>query len=567
MTHVRCLWAICFVPLDGKGPKLFGYPEFLAGLALMVLAWTIADARYRFRVMTAPLPLRRTTYFVVAIVGVLTLLTDLWRAEQWLVPNGNLISPTVWQAILAAAFLLTFLTWAWFAFIRPPIYGKRNARWYAWALYQNILKGVPNELVVVAEELIHSAKALVRYASDGRPSPDMGAKNVRGRTPLVEGLADDLLLLIGDRRFCRTVVESSPATALAIFQEMSEQNKYAINIGTFGKNIVGEAIANKDSFLYNEAEGYDSGLIGYHKPLSQAMFSNYRMVETIGTLLDPHYQVMARWDAEQWEAYCRVVLLTFQDYVEKGAAEHSYVLFRAKGYIENSVSDLYKLNGVAGLAWDNDIYARLRVVVDFIADAIEILGKKPLPPHLQLRVKGEHRHLHETFYDHLARMICEVIFHASSVASPWWECWNIQHNLVWDGLFESHKLANVAGKVVMFKVRRQLYDEVARMSDFPNFKGAKILAFCLNVMGLREGKDEDRGRALHKAVLAWTRKNYVWLHKYNFRVAETCLVANTAYDEENCRLVKTSPAEGLRREAHYVYLELDPAKPETPGDG
>jgi hypothetical protein len=50
---------------------------------------------------------------------------------------------------------------------------------------------------------------------------------------------------------------------------------------------VAEAIANKDSFLFHEAEGYHSGLIGYHKPLSHAMFSNYDMVETIGSLLDP----------------------------------------------------------------------------------------------------------------------------------------------------------------------------------------------------------------------------------------------------------------------------------------
>ena len=34
------------------------------------------------------------------------------------------------------------------------------------------------------------------------------------------------------------------------------------------------------------------------------------------------------------------------------------------------------------------------------------------------------------------------------------------------------------------------------------------------------------------------------------------------YDAENLRLVRTSPAEGLRREPSYVYLGLDPARPE-----
>ena len=53
-------------------PKFFGFSEFLAGLALMVLAWTIGDIRYRFRVRSAPLPLQGVTYTVVAAVGVLT---------------------------------------------------------------------------------------------------------------------------------------------------------------------------------------------------------------------------------------------------------------------------------------------------------------------------------------------------------------------------------------------------------------------------------------------------------------------------------------------------------------
>ena len=155
-----------FIPLDANAPKFFGFSEFLASLALMVLAWTIADVRYRFRVMTTPLPLQGLTFAVVGAVGILTLLTDLWRAEQWLVPQGNLLTPSGWQAILGGLFLLTFLSWAWFAFIRPPIYGKRNAKRYAQTLYRFILKGSPIELSVIADEFAHSAKSLVRYATD-----------------------------------------------------------------------------------------------------------------------------------------------------------------------------------------------------------------------------------------------------------------------------------------------------------------------------------------------------------------------------------------------------------------
>jgi hypothetical protein len=157
-------------------------------------------------------------------------------------------------------------------------------------------------------------------------------------------------------------------------------------------------------------------------------------------------------------------------------------------------------------------------------------------------------------------MIFEVIFSASAVHSPTDLCWWIQHNSVWSELFKFDTLNGAAAKVVKFKVRRLIYDEVARMKRFPNFKGAKILGFCLSVMGLTFS-DKDYyhdSRALQKAILSWTKKNYAWLHSYNPRVAEACLVDGMTYDAENLRLVKTYPAEGLRREPHFVYFNVDP---------
>jgi len=562
MAVAQSILGICFVPLDGSGQKFFGFSEFLTGLALMVLAWTIADVRYRFRVRTAPIPLVGATFSIVATIGVLTLLTDLWRAEQWLVPKGNLLSPSTWQALLGGLFLLTFLTWTWFAFIRPPTYGRHNERRFAQTLYQHILKGSPVELSVIADELASSAAALVRHATDRGRFSRYRFRREEGKEqvpPEVERYANDLLLLIADKRFCRAIVGSSPGTALAIFSAMAETKKYGIQIETFAKNIMNEAIANRDSFLFHEAEGYQSGLIGYLKPLSQAMFSNYEMVETIGTLLDPDIYGKKDWDAEQWEAYCRVVLMTFRSYIEVGHGGHSFVLYRAMGYIEGAVFDLYTLNELPSI-WNTAPYRRLTVAIDFIKDAVKVLDEKGVPDYVRFRVREEHGHPHQTIYDNIASMIFEVIFHASAVRSPQGGCWSIQHNSVWGELFNFNRLDGPASRVVKFKVRRLLYDEIAGMRRFANFKGARILGFCLNVMGLaikQVGYDRD-SRALHKVVLAWTKKNYVWLHAFNPRVAEACLVDGISYDSDSRRLVRTHSAEGLRREPSYVYLELAP---------
>lgn len=162
----RCQWILCFIQLEASAPKFFGFSEFLAGLALMVLAWTLADVRYKFRIRVAPLPLRATTFWMVAIIGALTLLTDLWRAEQWYVPKGHFITPASWQGLLGGIFFLTFLAWAWFAFIRPPRFGQRNAERFAGALYSSIVRGAPEELGIVADELADSARSLISFATD-----------------------------------------------------------------------------------------------------------------------------------------------------------------------------------------------------------------------------------------------------------------------------------------------------------------------------------------------------------------------------------------------------------------
>ena len=427
------------------------------------------------------------------------------------------------------------------------------------------MKGSPEELAVIADEIAASARALVRHATDSGEIKNYGIEREgekRREPPKVEAYANDLLLLIADKRLCRAIVKSSPGTALAIFQAMGDTRKYGIQVETFAKNLVNEALANRDSFIYHEAEGYESGLIGYHKPLSQAMFSNYQMVETIGTLLDPDIWGNAKWDAGQWEAYCRIVLITFQDYVDKQFWNHSFVLYRAKGYIEHAASDAYKLNGIVNVAWDDDVLSRIRVVVKFVERAVEVLDKKGNRKQLHLRIrKKANERPRETFYDYLAKMIFEVIFSASAVTSPSDQCWWVQHNTVWGELFNFDKLSGPAGKVVKFKARRLLYQEIVEMRRFANFKGARILAFCLNVMGLavRKGDYDKDSRALQKAVLAWTKKNYVWLHDYNPRVAAACLVDGMTYDAENQRLVKTYPNDGLRLEASYVCLELSPA--------
>jgi hypothetical protein len=91
-------------------------------------------------------------------------------------------------------------------------------------------------------------------------------------------------------------------------------------------------------------------------------------------------------------------------------------------------------------------------------------------------------------------------------------------------------------------------------------KGSSVLGFCLNVIGMEEGKSKEDFRrdayALAKVVHSWARKHYLSMRQENPDVADSVLIGSISFDEANSRLVKTY-AKGLNREAPKTYLDLE----------
>lgn len=206
-----------------------------------------------------------------------------------------------------------------------------------------------------------------------------------------EGYAHDLLLLIADKRLCRAIIDSSPITALAIFEEINDQGKYGIAIETFSKNIVREALSNPNSFLYHETDAYESGLIGHLRPLSQAMFSNPKAIESIDSLLDPDLLGKRKWSAVQWDAYCRLVLVALQGYADAKILTYSRPLRRATDYLTSATSDLYTVNGLAN-SYESEPVQKLQAIMNFTKEAVKILDEHSAPKRINLRIKVAYGH-------------------------------------------------------------------------------------------------------------------------------------------------------------------------------
>jgi hypothetical protein len=282
------------------------------------------------------------------------------------------------------------------------------------------------------------------------------------------------------------------------------------------------------------------------------------MVESVESLMTLDFSNGMNLDASQWKSYFRMVNLALSGYMEQGFPAHCFTIYRALDNAEYAVSDLYTLEGSKDI-WKSDCYQRLRVTIEFIADFIEILGIKDPPQGLDVRSSNKTQPLFRTIYDRIASSIFELIYSSASIGNSCTNRQYIQYSTVLVSVFSRPREKKV-WKIVLLKVRRLIYDEIIIMNSVPNFKGAKIINFCLNTMGLisTSSKFLREVQAIHRVTLSWIVKNYVWLHDYNSKVAETCLPEEFTYNASELKLIRIKPATGLNTTNTITTLELNP---------
>lgn len=531
-------WNFCFMSA-GENPavKIFGYAEFLASLAILVVIFTLVDIRYKFRIAVAPLPIMPIAFVVIAFVGIGTLVSDIWVAEGWWVLKNNPITQSLWQGILGALFLLTFILWIWYAFIFPPKYGRFNSRRYVKFIYRVILKGDVSELNVISDELQRSAKNIIKY------SYSIAEKNAQTLNKVnSKSLAYELLLLIADKKLCRSIVNSCSVTAITFLNEVKEQAKYDLPIGDFLVNLSSESLCNKDSLLYHESQGSYSGLVGYIKPLSFGLYGNYDLISCLGkrhrSPLDLDYQTFREWDAGNWRAYSHATIIAVKSYLDATNGHiFSSEIYRAIYNIKNSFSDFYELDGVEKY-FELDQYQKFDVAVEFLEDLIKVIDEQENKTHYNLReIKGSRN---QDIFDMAAHLMKDLIIAASSVKGPQWTAWSIHYGALWAKFFTITQDGE-AGRVFRHKVRRLLYNEIESISTMPNYLNIKILVYLLNVMGLSQKKNSlDKNHwALLRATHSWVVKNFRNLYLKYPDMVDSSLMGSISFDNQTNQIIKT----------------------------
>lgn len=553
MTIEKCLMNICIelAPIDASAPKFFGFSEFLTSLALMVLAWTTSDVRYRFRIDCAPIPLKGITFWVVVIFGTLTLLTDLWRAEQWFVLTSIPLTIGSWQALMGGALLLTYFLWVWFSFLAPATYGKKNPDKFYQNLYVRVINGSQNELTTMAQEITYSIESIIRYAKN--------APNEENKKEYkVAVFANRILLLIAEKKFCQAIINGSNTTALVIVEEIRRTKKYDIPISLFINNFVCESIENKNSFLYKETNMIDSGIIGYDKPLSQALFSNYEMAKEIETTLTLRPLENHKWDNEQWKAYLRIVSITLEGFKPEIHGSSSKVISRALWRITRSTNNIHTLNSEQTYSDENEQFERVKLVTKFIKDCINDLSKKNTPANTSPHIDTEDGTRNTDIYEQISRLMLGLILDVSRITNPKW-IEKLEGEIISQKIFFYAPNRNKVEKIIHGKFIRLFYINVEASKSTSLNQPVMMTRFLLDLTALIElARDEDMMKSnSHRLAVRWIKNNYSLIHKNNREIAELCLGENMIYDKENCRIVKTY-YHPLTARQQKVFLKVNP---------
>lgn len=351
--------------------SIFGFPEFLTALALLMLVYGVSDARYRFRIHVAPLPLPKITFWSIVVIGGASLLIDVWYAEAWPTTAG-LVGRAGLQAVLAVAFLGMTVLWVATAYVAPPRFGPRNAKHFYDAVFWRIMKGDERDMAVAAAELARSMPEIVRHC------PQVPRRHEPAAAPSeVQLHAHRLLLLIGNRRFCKQVVRSSPETAINLFYEMANSGKRRLPVRAFVQSLMVEALRHEDSMLYDEEDEFGSDLVGVAKPFSRAMFGDYRLVEALQELMaSPTDLGQSKIDmtAVQYEAYASASLIFVEAFLkDPSQPEHSYALDRVFETMRWATMGAHRLSGVEDSLYDQEHARRIRVAVRFIDRVMKLL--------------------------------------------------------------------------------------------------------------------------------------------------------------------------------------------------
>ena len=365
--------------------------------------------------------------------------------------------------------------------------------------------------------------------------------------------------IIANRKFCRHLAESAQASAIFLFQDISDLKRYDLPIGSFCRTVTEEAILNKESILHHESEEFASNLIRDVKPWSRAVYGDYQMIQNMRVHSPLNLQLWSLrkvWDAQHSVAYMRVILAILKGYAATQHRNDGIALGAAIRGLRWLTIGIHKEDTNAGF-FESDAYRKLDAVPDFVNQVIEIIELAPVP------IEGTRKpNPANQAYIHngLADLVYESLMNASQVIGSRDLMWTVQHNTVWIEIFEHTDQRSKHKAIVQSLIVRRFFEQIRRMDGSgPNYVGVRAVGIVLNMVGVEPAARQNSlpcERAIYKFARQWAVENYLQLKNERPDMARVLLVGSLEFDSETRRIAKRYSGWG-KEEGPREFIDLE----------
>ena len=489
-------------------------------MAVLILAWTNSDYRYKFRFQTSFIP-PPFLLGIVFLLGILTVFNDYYHfIFIW--------SYSTWQLILSIILLLLIFYWAFSCFIRPPKF-----RWYNHSRFRKGFQDVVfrrnyQEMTSLVGDFRVSVKNIIHYSKN-----QYEVKETKLSLKEIDALR--IIDLMGNDFFAKAVVDVDVRIAVDLFKDAKEKNKINHGIKVFAGNFITQALMNENSFLYAETK-YTNGSFNFYKPVISYIYSDYNLVYEIPDLLLPHYALRSQWSSSQIKAYSVILLECLKGFFKNWHDDAFFM--RPFEDLAALTMKIPKLNGFSGDLMKCEEWRIYKEVMNFYEELIRSLSTIVVPERKRNRYSKGHEY--SNVLDIIADSIVDIMNWVSDVKGP--NRWLIQYSNFWNKIFHTEPDKDSV-KLLMFKLRRAIY---LTIKEDAGYMGISIHLTILNIMGLgnvqRRNKYSKKDYILHRWLLYYTKCNLWNYYQKKKNYVDTCMPDGMSIDLNTKELVRIIPS-------------------------
>jgi hypothetical protein len=296
-----------------------------------------------------------------------------------------------------------------------------------------------------------------------------------------------------------------------------------------------------------ENERLEQGFTGHVKPITRSIFSNWHKLEQFAddfeSPLRLDYPYARNWDTQTWAVYFGMAKEYLRGLVSgRHGSSNARGLFHVFKTTELAYEQIGNLENYANTFDPHNPYWHASEANDFLKEIVKIFDEAGERVYFNRKDKYL---FGNDLSARIARLLHDAIFHASGVNTKGFRMWEVQHNLIWRPMALDKYRQTTIMKMARRKLRRMIWEDICEMDQFPNYKGARYVRFCLNVLDFYD-EELHRRRAfktdswpLAKVVSGWVSRNYQTIAKTHPPVAEAMLPANITFDPVKNILVRT----------------------------